>query len=287
VRIRAATAGDITHVARFTEQTFEWGDYVADAMTGWLTDPASAVMVAVDDHDIPIGLARGQMVSPTEAWFGAARVHPEHRGKRIAGELAYALIDWAKERGGLVGRLAIEDWNTASIRHVERIGMRRVASFSRCYRTIGDASPLPAGNGGKRVPASLRARPARSAEAEPAFASWSVGELGRAGRGLFGVHWVFRRLTVDDLEVAARSDALWEIGGGWAMAARDEDALEVAWLEGRSDDAGVLVRALVDLASSSGAERLVLWAPTVDWLVRAARTSGCEAQPMGIYAVPL
>lgn len=285
--IRPATEEDIPAIAAFTERTFEWGDYVAEAMSGWLADVRSTVMVATDGADVPIAVARGQMLSPAEAWFGAARVHPQHRGKRIAGALAEALMAWAGARGGLVGRLLIEDWNEASIRHVHRVGMRKVASFARCHRPIGDASPVPGGNGGKRVPASLRARPARSAEAEPAFASWSVGELGRTARGLFGTQWTFRRLGVAELDTAARNDALWEIGGGWAMAARDGDDLEVGWLETRPDDSAEMVRAVVDLAGSIGAERLVMWLPAADWLLRAARQAGCEVDPMGVYAVAL
>ncbi|RPI23882.1 MAG: GNAT family N-acetyltransferase, partial [Actinobacteria bacterium] len=241
MNIRRATAADIVPIAAFTERTFEWGDYVGERMADWLDDPAMVVMVAADDAGSPIGLARGQMLSPTEAWFGAARVHPEHRGKRIAGELASALMDWAREHGARVGRLLIEDWNEPSIRHVARIGMRRVASFSRCQRPVGDASPVPGGNGGKRVPAPLRGKPARSPEAEPAFTSWSVGELGRAGRGLFSSHWSFRRLTVTDLEDAARREAFWEIGGGWALGSRENDAFEVGWLETRPDDAAQLI----------------------------------------------
>lgn len=284
VTIRRARADDREAIAAFTTDTFEWGDYVADAFHGWLEEPGTAVFVVVDEKDMPVALAGGRMLSPTEAWFHAARVRPDHRGRGLAGQLAEVLMDWAKDGGGLVGRLLIEDWNEASKRHIAKIDFREVARVALSVRGAGDASPVPAGNGGKRAPARLQARPARSAEAEPAYASWSVGPLGRAARGLFGVHWSFRRLTPGDLADAARNDALWEIGAGWAMASRQDMALEVPWMETRPEDAGDLIRAIVDLAASAGAESIRLWLPTTDWLVQEARRERFEIHPMAVYA---
>jgi GNAT superfamily N-acetyltransferase len=282
--IRRARADDREPIAAFTVDTFSWGDYVADVFTTWLDEPDTAVYVATDDRDVPVALGRARMLAPTEAWFHAARVRPDHRGRGIAGELAGALMDWASDQGALVGRLLIEDWNEASSRHVAKIGFRPVAGFTLGVRAVGDASPFPAGNGGKRGPARLRARPAGSAEAEPAYSSWAVGPLGRAARGLFGVQWAFRRLTASDLGEAATNDALWEIGAGWAMASRGESGVEVAWLETRPEDAGDLIRALVDLATSTGVESLRVWLPTTDWLVREARRERFEIHPMAVHA---
>jgi GNAT superfamily N-acetyltransferase len=284
VTIRRARADDRDPIAAFTADTFEWGDYVADAFQGWLEEAGTAVFVVVDENDAPVALAGGRMLSPTEAWFHAARVRPDHRGRGFAGRLAEVLMAWAKDEGGRVGRLLIEDWNEASKRHIAKVDFRPVARVALCVRGAGDASPVPAGNGGKRAPARLRARPASSAEAEPAYASWSVGPLGRAARGLFGVHWSFRRLAPGDLADAAKSDALWEIGAGWAMAFRQDMALEVPWIETRPEDAGDLIRAIVDLAASTGAESIRLWIPTTDWLVQEARRERFEIHPMAVYA---
>ncbi|MEA2022722.1 MAG: GNAT family N-acetyltransferase [Actinomycetota bacterium] len=288
VSIRPALPSDREAIFEFTRDTFEWGDYIADEFDGWLDRDDTLVVVAIGDNERPIALATARMISPSEAWFHAARVHPDHRGRGIAAEISVALRAWAGEHGATVGRLLVEDWNTASIRHVEKTGRRRVATMVRCAKSVGDASPSPDGNGGSRVPSRLRSRPAHAAEAQPAFASWSVGELGRASRGLFAVGWTFRRLTIEDLVAAARRSAFWEIGAGWALASNAPDArFEVPWLETREEDAGDLLRSLVDSAIGSGSESIMIWLPNVDWAVRAAKRLGFETSVMHVYASAL
>lgn len=283
VTIRPATVDDRADIAAFTEDTFPWGDYVADAFEWFLDQPAALTVVAVDASDRPIAMGRARIVSPTEAWFHAVRVHPDHRGRGIAGNMAEVLVEWASAQGAIVGRLLIENWNEASVRHVEKIGFRKVTAVLRGTKPVGDASPNPDGNGGRRVPSRLRARSAHAADATPAFASWSVGELGRAMRGMAGGRWTFCRLTVDQLASAAKSGAFWEIGGGWAVADAEDDLLEVGWLETRPEDATPLLRALVDLAVSRGVESIAVWLADVDWLVRSARRLGFELEPMAVY----
>jgi GNAT superfamily N-acetyltransferase len=285
VFIRPALPSDREAIVEFTRDTFEWGDYIADEFDGWLARPDMLVVVAVDDDEQAVALAAARMLSPSEAWFHAARVHPDLRGRGVAAEVSVALRTWARDQGAMVGRLLVEDWNEASIRHVEKTGRRRVASMVRCSKSVGDASPSPDGNGGSRVPLRLRSRPAHAAEAQPAFASWSVGELGRASRGLFGAGWSFRRLTIEDLIAAARGSAFWEIGAGWALASMGPDSrFEVSWLETREEDADDLLRSLIDQAIGSGSESITLWIPNIDWAVRAARRLGFDTELMHVYA---
>jgi hypothetical protein len=109
--------------------------------------------------------------------------------------------------------------------------------------------------------------------------------LGRASRGLIGIGWAFRRLTLTDLEVAARAGAFWEIGAGWALAAPAVEArFEVAWLETREEDANDLFRSLIDLAIGSGAESISIWVPAIDWIIQTARRRGFETSLMHVYA---
>jgi len=287
ILVRPALPSDREEIVAFTRDTFEWGDYIADVFDEWMARADTQVMVAVDDGR-PVATGTARMLSPTEAWFHGARVHPDYRGRAIAADLSTALRAWAREQGAAVGRLLIEEGNTSSIRHVEKTGRRRVASMVRATKAIGDASPSPDGNGGRRVPSKLRARPAGSADAQAAFASWSVGPLGRASRGLFGVGWSFRRLTIADLEAAARGGAFWEIGAGWALASASSDAhFDVGWIETREEDVDDLIRSLVDLAIGSGSESISVWTPDVNWAVRSAKRLGFETSLMHIYASAL
>lgn len=285
--IRRARPEDIPTIAAFTERTFEWGDYVADLLPEWLDASDGAVFVAVDDQDVPIAMARGTLLSPTEAWFHAARVHPDHRGRGIAGELAQVLTAWASDRGAEVGRLLIEDWNEASHRQVAKTGMRPVARFHRADRAVGEASVRPEGNGGKRIARPVRTRLARSAEAPAAFASWSVGPLARRARNLFARGWSFRRLRDHDLVQAAKEETFWEIGSGWAIVRPSGASIEAGWVETRPDEALGFLWGLVDLATETGREEIVVWLPDERWLTRAARQAGFETRGMQVYAIEL
>ena len=288
VFVRPALPSDRDAIVEFTRDTFDWGDYIADEFDGWLARSDMLVVVAVGDGGQAIALAAARMLSPSEAWFHAARVHPDLRGRGIAAQISVDLRSWAHDQGASVGRLLVEDWNEASIRHVEKTGRRRVASMVRCTKSVGDASPSPDGNGGRRIPSRLRSRPAHAADAQPAFSSWSIGELGRASHGLFGVGWSFRRLTIADLVAAARGNAFWEIGAGWALASPGPDSrFEVSWLETRREDADDLLRSLIDLAIGSGSESITIWIPNVDWAVKTARRLGFETELMHVYASAL
>ena len=59
--IRPARAGDKAAIASFTQNTFEWGDYVTDRFDEWLDDPKGVSIVGVDhdDTDSAIRIARG------------------------------------------------------------------------------------------------------------------------------------------------------------------------------------------------------------------------------------
>lgn len=285
--IRPARASDKEPIASFTQNTFEWGDYVADRFDTWLDDPAGILIVAADENDEAVAVSFAVMLSPTEAWFQGARVRKDRRREGIAGAMAEFGTEWARERGAHIGRLAIEDWNTPARGQVERDGFRATSEWVIANRPVGEASPVPSGNGGRRVPAQEQLVPAHASEAGPAFMSWSTGPLVRNARGLFAVRWQWRRLTEDDLETAAKHDALWTARSGWVLAAPTGDTLEVGWLETREDDAADLMRAIVDLAVKRDAEGVRITIPNVGWLTTAARRAGCDLHPIIVYAKPL
>lgn len=283
---REAVHEDIPEIVSFTTDTFEWGDYVPDMIAEWIDDPSGVVMVAQDDSGV-IALGRVTLLSETEAWAHAARVKPERRGEEIAGDLADVLLAWARDRGALVARLLIEDDNEASIRHIRKKGFRRAATVVRASRTIGEASPNPAGNGGRRIPSSLSARRVRAADAAMLASAWSTSLCGRPLRGLVADGWRFRRLTEKDVITAAHDGELWEMRSSWAVTRHSDTSFEVSLFDTDPADALSAMQVLIDMANEHGAESCSMWLADLDWVTRAARRSGCEVFPSGIWSYSL
>ncbi len=284
--VRPGRREDRDEIAAWTQDTFSWGDYVGRAFDDWLADPNGLVVVA-EIGSRAVGMARVAMLSSDEAWFQGVRVHPDHQRQGIGLAMGHRARHWAADHGARVVRLAVENWNRAAGAHVQRLGFRPVSRWIMAERGVGENSPVPEGNGGRRLMAPEGLRPAPSAEAEPALLSWVGGPLERPSRGLFPIGWSWRKLRRDDLIAAARARTLWEGRPGWALAGVDEDTFRVSWLSTTEQDSDAMVRALVDRAAAAGIERIEVVIPDVDWLRRALRRTGCDLHPLTVYAVGL
>lgn len=284
--IRPARPDDGPQIAAWTQDTFPWGDYVGAEFATWLEEPDSLLLVAEVAGEV-IGMAKVAMVSDTEAWAQGARVHPDHRRRGIGNAISARLWQWARDHGARVVRLLVEDWNQPARRQVAGFGFRPVSNWVVAERGVGENSPVPEGNGGRRVQGAEGLRPAHSSEAAPARLAWAASDLELASRGLFPVRWRWRRLTIDDLADAARRRALVTGRPGWAVAEVAEDAYVVSWIATAQTDAAAMVRGLVDLAASAGSDRLELFAPAVDWMRRALRRRDCQLHEMTVYALGL
>ncbi len=286
MHIRQATHDDIPAIISFTTNTFEWGDYVPDAIRDWIDDPNGMTMVALDG-DEPIAVARTVLLAPTEAWGHGVRVSRDHRGTGVAGLLVERLLSWVRTTDAHIVRLMIEDDNTSSIRHVEKVGFRRTVRMMRAVRSVGEATPNPEGNGVRHAPSTLRAIPGRGQDAPLVMSAWTSSDVGRAMRGLIGIGWQFHTMRTSDVQESARLGGLWDIGGSWAMTSTNALAFRVAMLDVRPEDAYESIRALIDIANNQGAEQVSIWIPTLDWLVQATRRAGCDVSPSSIWVYPL
>jgi RimJ/RimL family protein N-acetyltransferase len=283
---REASHSDVDEIVALTSDTFEWGDYVPEMISEWIDDPSGIVMVATDEPGI-VGLARVVLLTDTEAWSHAVRVRRDRRGEGIAGDLADVLLDWTRARGVRVIRLLIEDDNESSIRHIQKKGFRRVTTVVRARRAIGDATPNPEGNGGRRISSAAAARPVNAGDTAMLAAGWPLSQCGRPLRGLIAEGWRFHTLTAQDLAEAAREGELWHVGSSWAVTRQFDTEFDVSLLDTDPSEAFNTIRSLIDLANGRGAEDFWMWLADTDWLVQAARRAGCEVSPSGIWVYSL
>jgi GNAT superfamily N-acetyltransferase len=281
--LRPARPEDREAIVAFTRGTFLWGDYIDRVFDDWLAGPTGLTLVAEVQGE-PVGLVRGTLLSPTEAWAQGLRVHPEHRRRRLGSALLDRVAEWAGGQAARVIRLSSEDSNAAAAALIPTVGFRPAGRWLIVEKEGLQKRPVPRRNGGKRAPAADRLRPAPPAEADAAMISWAAGPLETAAHGLFSQHWSCRRLTLDDLAGAARRGALWQGRPGWLVGGTDRDEFEVHWLSTYPEDADAMVAATLDLATAAGADRLEAQMPAVDWLRTAFEQAGCWTGPLTVYA---
>ena len=288
ITIRPGRIEDAERIRSFTEDTFTWGDYVGREFPTWLDRPDELAIVAADDDGSPVAVARVGLLSDAEAWLSGARVHPDHRRQGIGSVMNDFGVEWARERGAKVIRLATEETNAAARAQVEKLGYRSVARFSLAVRPIESKTPPSGGtgsNGGRRLTGTERLDLAPSAEADPAYLVWSTGDQARVAHQLFPAKgWAFRRLRPADLVTAAKARRLWTSPSAWVVTEEDNDEIWVPLFITTIEDADRAAIALVDLARERDAGLLRVMVPRVDWLEEAlARHRFQVAHPNFIY----
>ena len=286
--IRPGRVEDIPVVRSFTEDTFSWGDYVGREFPVWLNQPDQLAIVAADDQDAPVAVARVGLLSDVEAWLSGARVHPDHRRQGIGSVMNDFGVQWAREKGARVIRLATEEDNSPARSQVEKLGYRSVARFVLATRAVegrGGAGMGTGSNGGRRLTGPERLDLAPSAEADPAYLVWSTGDLARTGHQMFAADgWAFRRLWPADLVAAAKARRLWTSPSAWVITEEEDGDMWVPLLVTTLEDADRAAIALVDLAQEREAKLLKVMIPRVDWLEEALQRRGFATEhPNLIY----
>ncbi len=276
--IRPARVDDVPLISDWTRNTFTWGDYVTEVLPAWLEDPGSLVIVCVDHEDSPMALSRVQMLSPTEAWLSAARVHPSHRRSGMGSAMNRHCVDWARERGARVARLAIEESNVAAVNQVVKSGYHTTGHWAHVSHQV---APGPSPDPGAVL------RPALPIDADAAWTFWSRSDLALLGRELIADGWRWRKATRADLEAAVESRTFFQGSSGWLIATPDDGSLFVGWLATAVPDAPLLIQGMIGLARQSGLDEVDAMVPAAPWLVEALTREGFDIQPMLIFSLPL
>ena len=104
---------DKAEVLAFTAHTWEFGDDIQYVFDDWLADTTGRFLVAQEQtsHRI-VAIDKLTMLSPTEAWFEGLRVHPDFRGRGLAGRLQKYMLAEAARLGAQAVRLTTLATNT-------------------------------------------------------------------------------------------------------------------------------------------------------------------------------
>ncbi|MEM2102872.1 MAG: GNAT family N-acetyltransferase [Candidatus Bathyarchaeia archaeon] len=180
--VREAKSSDREAVLRFCEQTFEWGDYIADVWDYWLTDPAGKIFVATD-KDTPVGIVHVTILKTGEAWLEGARTAPEYRRKGIASLLNKACIEFAVEKGAKIARLITDSTNVVAQAALAKLGFSQISDWALMELD------------GCRLEASENVRWAEKSDVDDVLRYFDGSECFKKSAGLFTI--LFRWVTLD------------------------------------------------------------------------------------------
>ena len=278
ITMRPARQDDVSEIEAWTRDTFTWGDYVGEGLPTWLNDPSSMVVVCVDGDDRPIAMSRSEMLSPTEGWLSAARVHPDHRRAGLGAAMNDFGVEWAREQGAKIVRLVIEEDNEAAQAQVAKLGYRNTCVWIRSEAQT-PRGPLPRERD--------RLHPASSADADAGWLLWLGSELARAGRELYPGHWRWRKALRNDLDQPVAERSLYQGGAGWVVAVPEEDGLAVGWMVTDPADCPALLEGVAEVARQIGMARIEIFMPETPWSREALIREGFSTRRVLIYAKSL
>jgi len=276
--LRPARQDDVPRIEPWTRDTFTWGDYVGEALPAWIADESSLVVVCVDEGDHPMAMSRAEMLSPTEGWLSAARVHPDHRRAGMGAAMNDYGVQWAKDHGAQIVRLVVEEENRPARAQVEKLGYRNT-----CVWILGSADtpkgPLPRERD--------RLHPASGADADAGWLLWLGSELARSGRELYPGHWRWRKAHRRDLDQPVNDHHLFQGAAGWVVAVPDQDSLAIRWMVTDPADGPALLEGVAEVARQLEMARIEVYIPETPWSGEALIREGFTTRRLLIYAKSL
>ncbi len=202
--IRPARAADREAVLRFSEHTFEWGDYLQFVWDSWLRERDGKLLVATISRQ-PVAVAHLVLVALGEGWLEGMRVDPAYRRRGIATAMLRRCLGEAKKLGAAVVRFATASTNVPVHRMAATLGIARIAVLSAFQAGAVERGPV-------------LSRPAPR-DAGRLFAFLKNSAVLAAMGGLCNSGWRFQELTLRVIEERLRQGMLRILEGDQGIAA--------------------------------------------------------------------
>ncbi len=257
LEVRRARDEDREAVLAFCQQTWEWGDYIADVWDEWLHNPRGALLVATLDGQ-PVGLSNMRMLSKDEAWLEGMRVDPAYRRQGISGALFDALIVESMRAGALTARLMAESTNTASLSALSHKSLRKVSALALYHAGLPEAAA-------KRQYSLEEPALATAADINDIIDYLNVSNIFPAVGGLYSQGFTARSITAELIEEKVQAQQVyllrrWERLDGLAMVEqrerRGEKRLFVGYIDGTTESISLIAYALRTMLAQFGLDRV-------------------------------
>jgi GNAT superfamily N-acetyltransferase len=272
-------------VLAFTQNTFQWGDYIDWVWDEWIADPRGSMIVGEVDGRV-IGLDMMSVPRPGEGWFQGLRIDPAYRGRGYARRFEQYQLAEARRRGLHTVRFLTAEDNTPVHKNAVRHGFRPLGHF--LYHQARRDDPA--------TQAALAAHPARElAPLDPAArdAAWEQvprGPLWAPSAGCLGGDWAFAAFTRAWWDELVAGGRVWTAPGGGVIIASPlrpnfpgQDSEWLAWLDPGPTVTPAAVAALVVAAMSQafdqGYDSIGTMWPRVDVLEAGLRLAGWQSDP--------
>jgi RimJ/RimL family protein N-acetyltransferase len=269
--IRAARAGDREAVFRFSQHTWEWGDYIPLVWERWLAEADGRLLVTTISGR-PVALGYVVMAAPGEAWLEGLRVDPAYRQTGLATAMTRRLVKESGQLGATVVRLATLASNTAMCRLAAGLGFRKTTSI------VFYQADAISGKSKTAVKAGLKDLPRLLA-----FLKESAGLAATAG--LYSTAWRFQCLSADQLRQRLEQGMVrltTDKDGIGAVAILEpgypHEGLVVSYADGRPDALTALALALRAEATASEPAQVSARLPELAHIQQAFTKAGYSLQ---------
>lgn len=186
ITVRAARAEDKQAIVAFCQNTFSWGDYIAEAYDRWVNDANGFLLVGIVD-DQPVALIHSMFLDDRVAWMEGMRVHPNYRKLSVGSIVDAQARQIARERGCTIARLVTGMKNVAAQGLLAKQGYQRTAQFNEW-----EAEPSSETNFVVHV--------ANSSDAEKIKTLWQTSIAHAACALLADRHWHWSSLSESRLQ---------------------------------------------------------------------------------------